>query len=274
MIKVAMVRLDGTVGDDVRLTAAEDMAKLFDACLVGLFFNILTPLQVVEGVDAEFRARLMQQAREAGDTTEAMLRHRLAEVNGPAELRRFDLFAGDVATIATREARTADAFVTLRLGAADSSGPTDGQDESVLFGSGRHLFVATGQKPFHNGFDHALVAWNGSREATRTMVEALPYLHKSRAVTVIVVDREPPGVDASAGADAVAYLKHHGIEAQLHRAARLGSVAATLIREAGRLGADLMVMGGYGHSRLREWLLDGTTYRLLRDAPVPLVIAH
>ncbi|WP_244948030.1 universal stress protein [Azospirillum baldaniorum] len=274
MIKVAMVRLDGTVGDDVRLTAAEDMAKLFDACIVGLFLNILTPLPTVEGADAEFWARLMQQARKAGDTTEAMLRHRLAEVNGPAELRRFDLFAGDVATVATREARTADAFVTLRLGAAGSSGPTEGLDEGVLFGSGRHLFVATGQKPFHKGFDHALVAWNGSREATRTMAEALPYLHESRAVTVIVVDREPPGQNATAGADAVAYLKHHGIEAQLHRAADLGGVSATLIQEAGRLGADLIVMGGYGHSRLREWLLGGTTYRLLRDAPVPLVIAH
>jgi nucleotide-binding universal stress UspA family protein len=77
------------------------------------------------------------------------------------------------------------------------------------------------------------------------------------------------------GNDAVTHLKHHGVKASLHHARpRDGDVGATLIAEARRLQADLIVMGGYGHSRLREWLLGGATYALLHNSPVPLLVAH
>lgn len=125
-------------------------------------------------------------------------------------------------------------------------------------------------------FDRILVAWNGSRESARALAEALPYLCKAKEATVVVVGGDSPAeLQAVLGKDAVNHLRHHGITAVLHHAMmRDNDMGATLIVEAKRLKADLIVMGGYGHSRLREWLLGGATYKLLHKSPVPLLIAH
>jgi nucleotide-binding universal stress UspA family protein len=71
------------------------------------------------------------------------------------------------------------------------------------------------------------------------------------------------------------HLLHHGVGAKLHDVRPRGSgIGATLIAEAQERSADLIVMGGYGHSRLREWLLGGVTYQLMHHAPIPLIVAH
>jgi nucleotide-binding universal stress UspA family protein len=200
----------------------------------------------------------------------------LERLSRPAELRRIDVKDSEIADVASREARSADAFVALRLDGSWTPRESEQLVEGVLFGSGRHLLLVSDIVPASDGFAHALIAWNGSREAARAMGEALPYLHKSREVTVVVVDRDPPAeFDAVVGEDAVGYLRLHGIDAHLQRAiGRKVDVATALMVEADRLRADLMVMGGYGRSPLREWFMGGVTYRLLRDAPVPLLVAH
>jgi nucleotide-binding universal stress UspA family protein len=275
MVKVAMLHLDGTTGDDLRLAAAASMTELFQSHVVGLFLNALPHMiPGAESVNVALWDQLQQQARQTGDQTESAIRQRLAEFGRSTELRRFDAFAEAMGGIAAREARSADAFIALPLGDDQAQGEADIVEE-VLFGSGRHLFLVGRNEPFNEGFHHALVAWNGSREATRALAEGLPYLHISRLVTVVVVDRGPAALDPEPGADAVAYLKHHGIVATLHQVERHGrDVASVLIDEAGERKADLLVMGGYGHSRLREWLLGGVTHRLLRQTPTSLVIAH
>jgi nucleotide-binding universal stress UspA family protein len=276
MIKDVMVRLDGTAADDLRLAATKCIADTFDSQVIALFLNPL-PLPVaadIDGAGAIEAAELYRLAKDAGDRIEASLTERLAELNVPIELRRFDVLPGEGVEVAVREARSADAFVALRPN-GDVQDP-DRFVEGILFGSGHHLFLVPHKLPRKHSFDHVVVAWNGSRESARAMAEAMPYLDRARAVTVVVVDDLPP-VDewALLGFDAVAHLKRHGIEAALHRAKnRNGSVGATLIAEAKRLKADLIVVGGYGHSRLREWLLGGVTYELLHKAPIQLIVAH
>jgi nucleotide-binding universal stress UspA family protein len=275
MIKDVMVRLDGSAADEVRLAAVNEIAELFQSQVIGLFLNVLPVVVAAEdGIGAIGAADLLRAAREAGDKMEARLHQRLDRLQKPVELRRFDILSDDTANVVAREARAADTFVALRPNGA----PREPEHlvEGVLFGSGRHLFLVPNRKPAKTPFEHIVVAWNGSRESARALAEALPYLHKATQVTVVVVDEEPPmELQAVLGTDAVNHLKHHEINAVLHHVRlRDADVGATLIAEAQRLEADLIVMGAYGHSRVREWLLGGATYTLLHKAPIPLLVAH
>jgi nucleotide-binding universal stress UspA family protein len=278
MIKVIMTRLDGSLADDLRLAAVEDLAKLFEAHVIGLYVNVLplvTPSEYVS-IEANLSARLVQQAREQGDATETGLGRRLADLSASTELRRLDVFPSDLADTATHEARSADVFVALRL-SNDTTGPESADVvESVLFGTGRHEFLAANSKPMKNAFDRALVAWNGSREACRALGESLAYLRRAKAVTVIVVDPSAfPESSTLAGENVVSFLRHHGLTAEFKPVeGRDRGVSQAILDEVRTLGADLLVMGAYGHSRLREWLLGGTTYDLMRRSTVPIVTAH
>jgi nucleotide-binding universal stress UspA family protein len=216
---------------------------------------------------------MVNQAREVGNRTEALLAKRLAQLDRPVEIRRFDVLADDIARIASREARSADTFVALR---PNGSMDPDRLVEGVLFGSGRHLYLIPEVERPPVKFSCIVVAWNGSRESTRALAEAMPFLHMANKVAVVVVTDDPPTEEqALLGADAIHHLAHHGIDATLHRVPQGDDdVGETLVEEALRQKADMIVMGGYGHSRLREWLLGGVTYNLMHDAPIPLLMAH
>ena len=275
MIKDVMLRLDGTAADEVRLAAVNHIADLFDSHVIGLFINVLPVVIAPEdGIGAARAAELLEAARQAGDKVEARLRERLNRLQKPVELRRFDILSEAAENVVAREARAADTFVALRPNGAPQE--PEHLVESVLFGSGRHVFLVPNRRPAKAMLKRIVVAWNGSRESARALAEALPYLHKATEAAVVVVDDKSPMEEkAVLGLDAVNHLKHHDINAVLHRVRmRDNDVGMTLIAEARRLEADLIVIGAYGHSRVREWLLGGATYSLLHKAPVPLLIAH
>jgi nucleotide-binding universal stress UspA family protein len=275
MIKDVMVRLDGSRADEARVAAADQIAEYFDSHIVCVFVNVL-PMPIVEeddGAGAIESVRLIDAARAVGDKQEAKLRQRLARLQKPIELRRFDSFSNLISDIAAREARTADVFVAMR----PNGSPKDPDQliESVLFGAGRHLFLVPEGKHVAPALDHVMIAWNGSREAARAVAEALPYLRKATTVSIVVVDETAPVEEqALLGNDLLGHLQHHGIGAKIHRVTKDDDVASTLIAESKRLKPDLMVMGGYGHSKMREWLLGGATYEMMHKSPMPLLMAH
>ncbi|MDB5609567.1 MAG: universal stress protein UspA [Bradyrhizobium sp.] len=120
------------------------------------------------------------------------------------------------------------------------------------------------------------MAWNGSRESARALAESLPYLHQAGKVGVLVAEGgHPTEADALKGNDAVHHLQHHGINAVKYRAiGEDDDIADVLIAECHEFGANLLVMGSYGHSRLHELLPGSTTGRILRRSPPPLLVAH
>ena len=277
MIKDVFTWLDGSVSDEIRMSAALDIVRQFEGHATGLFFSVLPPPPApIEGdlTGALGIAALMDQARASGDKMEKTIVDRLKRYGVAIELRRFDVLRSDIADVAAREARCADAFVLIR---PNGSQDPDRLVEGILFGSGRHiLLVPEVERPKSIVFNRILVAWNASRESTRAVAEAMPYLRIAKDVSVVMVTEEPrKQMEGSVGDAIKKHLRHHGVAAELHRVkCRNGNVGETLLAEAKKARSDLIVLGGYGHTRLREMLLGGVTYHLMHNSPVPLLMAH
>ena len=273
MIKDVMVRLDGGSGDDARLAAATQIAEIFQSHITGLFLNVVP--DEFNGANVNQAAQAPDAARRAGDAVETMLFQRLTQLQQPTNLRRFDV-AGvlDISGTALPVVRTADTFVALRPN--DRSNEPEDLIENLLFGTGRHLFLVPDDWKGFTPLDNIVVAWNGSRESARALAESLPFLHQASKVGVLVVEGEhQTKADALKANDVVLHLRHHGINAIKYRAVgEEDETADVLIAECRSLGANLLVMGSYGHSQLHDLLPGSTTSRILHRSPVPLLIAH
>lgn len=120
---------------------------------------------------------------------------------------------------------------------------------------------------------HVVVAWKNTREAGRAVRNALPFLKEAERVTVVTID--PPGHRLDSGRDLMIWLERHGVRSQ-HQATIFqgGDVGDVLISSCRELGGDLLVMGSYGHSRLREMVLGGATRTVLANLDVPVLMSH
>lgn len=167
--------------------------------------------------------------------------------------------------------RLADMIVIGRSHSeADSA--TSATLSAALFESGRPVLVVPDAPPPRIG-KRIIIAWNGSAESARSVSAALPFLNDAEVVQVIsaTTTRTPGGV----GAGLIEFLAWHGISAAVEAVSEgPGSVGQTVLAAAGAARADLLVMGAYTHSRLRELILGGVTHHVLAEARIPLLMAH
>jgi len=155
-----------------------------------------------------------------------------------------------------------------------ASGDESGYIVSALFDSGRPVFVV----PYiHEGpakLDHAVVAWDGGLVAARALAGATPLLTRARRVEVVTIAPRDEPVEELPGFNITRHLARHGVNAQLRQLAPADDVGAALLSHAAQTGADYLVMGAYGHSRLREFVLGGATRSVLASMTVPVLMAH
>ena len=146
--------------------------------------------------------------------------------------------------------------------------------DEALFHSGRPAIVVP-QDVSEFRCRRIIVAWDGSPKAARAVNDALPFLRAADKVEVLSVEGEKDLRNSVRGADLAPHLERHGIEVVVNsRTAIDRDVAATLRDQAGLFGADMIVMGAFVHSRLREMVLGGVTRSMLKESPVPLFLAH
>jgi nucleotide-binding universal stress UspA family protein len=171
-------------------------------------------------------------------------------------------------------ARTYDLSILPMVGGFD--GQTEVAD-SVVFNSGRPVLVYhVGQAAgLARGPDLVVVAWDGSRSAARAMADALPVLTRAKRVQVLTVLNEKPHTVSNLGEDAKRHLEMHDVSATLEEVDAGGDkIGSVFDRYIMAHKPDLLVMGGYGHSRAREFLLGGATEHVLRDPPCPVLLSH
>ena len=149
--------------------------------------------------------------------------------------------------------------------------------EEVALAVGRPILVVPYAGSWKEIGRRVLVGWDASREATRAINDAMPLLAGAQAVTILAVDPAdgPAGHGEVPGADIALHLARHGVKATIEATVSAGIGAGNaLLSRASDLEADLLVMGAYGHSRVRELLLGGATRTVLESMTLPVLMAH
>ena len=166
------------------------------------------------------------------------------------------------------------------LGQTDRSAPSTTLDlavpEQVLMHGGTATLVVPAVGRFERIGQNVAIAWNATRESARALHDAMPILRRARVVHLMCLERESDlrHVTRLQINDARDWLVRHGVELHIHQEPVRGGVGEALLSRADDLGADLVVMGGYGHSRMAEFLLGGVTRLLLAKMTMPILLSH
>lgn len=272
--KTILVHVDASPASSGRIRLAIGLAQAAGAHLVGSALTgvsrFVTPGMVACGDTrlAERCADLRHAAAMALERFDALVR---AEGLASSEARLID---DDVDGGIALQARYCDLVVVGQSGAG-AAGLRDDLPEHLLLTSGRPILVLPHAGDAGSLDGHALVAWDGSIEATRAVTGALPLLRAARTTTVVACGDASwrPGEDDPC-ARLAAWLGRHGIAARTGHPPATGDVGEALQSTAADIGAGLLVMGGYGHAHYRELLLGGVTANVLRTLTLPVLLAH
>jgi nucleotide-binding universal stress UspA family protein len=173
--------------------------------------------------------------------------------------------------------RTARRFDLAIVGQTETDGDAVETiiSESTLFGSGRPMIVVPYIQKTPFKLDRVMVCWDGSRPAARAIADAMPLLERAGKIEVVMITNERGKHDEIEGADVGQHLARHGLKVEVNRITRDNlDVANVLLSHCADSDANFIVMGGYGHSRLREFVLGGVTRTVLHSMTVPALMSH
>ncbi len=279
-IKDILVHVETEDGDsgNARIAYSLSLASRFDAHLSGLALALqptMPPMVMgeVPGTLLESQRKAsIDAANRAGDGFAAA-----AERAGVAFDRRVvECSESAASSVFASHSRTTDLVVAGQSAPDDSIALHEMLIEAALFDSGRPLLIVPYIERAEARLDRVLVAWDGGREAARAAHDALPLLAKAQNVEILVIGQDiPAAASQEPGADLALNLARHNLNVTVKRMGSPSSSASdAILSYAFDVGADLIVMGGYGHSRLRQFVMGGATRGILESMTVPVLMSH
>jgi len=268
-MKTVLLYANDDNGMESRFQATLDLARSFEShisCLQVTPFDSFIMGDPFGGAYA--LPVVVDEIRKVEDAHRAAIEERLRIEGVSWDWSRFD---GSPAQMATDRSRLCDLVILSLPGGGNYDGPLAMVGDVALHARTPVLAMPESSR----GLDYlgtAVVAWNGAFESSVALRLAVPLLGKAAQVRIVTVTQDDTEFPATGASE---YLSRHGIESELHEWSRDGrTMAEALLDAAHMLGASYVVMGAYGHSRLQESLLGGTTREMIRSGAVPLLLAH
>jgi nucleotide-binding universal stress UspA family protein len=282
MIKDIVVNLSASAKRDVACDFASSVARVFGAHLTGVAFadEPVVPVSILDGLDGvpdDLAGTLRAQAKKNAQTAIARFE---AAARGCQLSFESLLVAAEPAEVATRFGRIARRFDLSIVSQTEphATVPSHPIAEAALFDSGHPvLFVPYIQREGLT-LDRVMVCWDGSRSAARAMSDALPFLQRAGGIEIVTITGEKSHADDlhnAEGADIASHLARHGLTAEFKRIVAADvDVANAILTHAADSATRFIVMGGYGHSRLREFVLGGVTREIIESMTAPVLMSH
>lgn len=279
-LKDILVYVDGSPRSYATLALAAGLAREFQAYLVGLHVVGFTlpsydPATYLGGWPGPSLAgRIGELEDHVAEECKQRFEDQLKQTGINGEWHQSE---GMVADSVAREARYVDLAVVTQV---DVHQPPLGTrrvvPQEVLLASGRPVLVVPHTGSFEKLGGHVLIGWNGSSEAARAVNDAMPFLVRAQKVTVLVVEPQRAYEGDTVLVDDIApHLVRHGVSVESAKCARGESgTTDTLLHHAADSGADLVVIGGYGHSRIRALVLGGVSRGVLARMTIPVLMSH
>jgi len=253
------------------------VARHFNGHLIG--FNVQTGVPATAAIAMPYSADVIEAVLEAERReTEAIKAVFDETVAGDAFVSEWISVRAphpDLAAFVAQRSRSVDLVVASQADAAWDLSPVHDFPERLALESGRPVLIV----PLGGGFSdmprRVAIAWNGKREASRAVFDALPLLCAAEQVVVMAIaEQEGEGGDTFQADELGAALARHGVNVSVVTRPLAGSVGETILATADANGAELLVMGAYGHSRFRELVFGGATRHVLRFSKIAALVSH
>lgn len=276
MIKDIVVNLTIGVERDAAANYAVSLASIFKAHLVGVAFvyDPKVSANLIVGIPAELIEAQRAATKHLANEAVARFEELAKQAGVMTESQMIDVAPGHVGDTFGRIARSFDLSV-IRQAEPNKAEQEVPIIEGALFESGRPVIVVPYVQTQGAKFNCVMVGWDGSRAAARAIGDAMPVLERAKMIEVFTVVAGPTKNTELPGIDIGQHLSRHGLKVEVKRIPAEGiNVPEAILSHAADISADFMVMGGYGHSRLREYVLGGATRGILASMTLPTLMSN
>lgn len=255
---------------------ASELANNLDAHITGVspLIEPVVPALMVQPVPDQFISDARNRAQEKAHSALERFSDYAERSGNGFETRLMDLTPGGLDTF-VNHTRMCDLLVVGQDN-PDRPEPLRAElIEAALFDSGRPILIVPYVGTEHFAAKKIMVAWDGSKTAARAIHAAMPILELAEEVQVVMVEAQKLHLPGDPGADLAVYLSRHGVKVAVEKIpAPASGVSDALLNHISDNQIDLVIMGGYGHSRVREFILGGATRGMLQAMTVPCIMAH